>query len=74
MSNRLPAFNPFVAPDAYCSQCCSLMEKEIQRGPMGRPSGILYRCQNEEARCDYQIESDVRLTGCCTPVVAHVGR
>jgi hypothetical protein len=71
--HRLPSFNPFTAPDAVCSQCGVTMEKEVMRGPMNRPSGILYRCQNEQSGCDYQIESDVRLTGSCFPVTAHAG-
>jgi hypothetical protein len=60
---RFPAFNPFVFPDAVCIQCGMVMEKEIVRGPQNRVDHVVYRCQNAETGCDYEIASDIRLTG-----------
>lgn len=66
---RLPAFNPLAYPDAVCSQCGMVMEREIERGPMNRVSKVIYRCVNEESGCSYQVESDIRLTGMAAAIV-----
>ena len=65
---RFPQLNPLLYVEAVCSQCGLIMEREIERGPMGRVQKIIYRCQNADMGCDYQVESDQRLNGMCAPI------
>jgi hypothetical protein len=60
----VPALNPFIAPDAVCSTCSTMMEKSIKPGPLKKSLGVTYTC----LECNYEVESDTRLTGQCMPV------
>lgn len=57
-----------IFPDAVCSECGQIMEKEVVLGPRDRVVKVVYRCENEIVGCSYQVESDQRLNGMCLPV------
>lgn len=65
---RFPAFNPLIKVDAVCSECGNVMALEVKRGPRNRVEKIIYRCENPESGCSYQVESDQRLNGMTMPI------
>jgi len=72
--SRFPALNPLIAAPSICSQCGEEMKMEIKRGPMNRVEKIIYRCENPETGCNYQVESDQRLNGMTLPVSKDANR
>lgn len=67
---RLPALNPIIAPDAYCTTCGLKMLLTLDRGPGKSVQGVWHECKNETSGCDYRVFSDVRLNGMATPRTA----
>lgn len=55
-----PSLNPYAAPPAVCPTCGSILQPQVDKQGNGMVSSVYYVCQNQEAPCNYRLDSSMQ--------------